>query len=393
MASLATKHEQIIQHIDRLPIGTKISVRQIAKDLEVSEGTAYRAIKEAEVQGYVSTIERVGTVRIEKKNKENFDRLTFAEVVNIVDGSVLGGKEGLHKTLHKFLIGAMKLENMVKYIQPGSLLIVGNREQAHRLSLQNGAAVLVTGGFDTSEEVKALADELELPIISTTYDTFSVASLLNRAIYDRLIKKEIVMVEDIVKPLDEVPVLLPTDQVKKWHLYTEKYKETRFAVVDEFRRLVGILTSKDIIGNEDDVTVDKVMTRSPITTSPRVSVASAAHLMAWEGIELLPVVDEVTYIGEVTPQMTNHLGTIASGVLTTVMTEVACNELRRHRRGDMVPENITVYFLKPVQIESQLKIKPRLLDVSRRFGKVEVEVFHRDQMVGKAMVTAQVLER
>ncbi len=439
MANLATKHEQIIQHIDRLPIGTKISVRQIAKDLEVSEGTAYRAIKEAEVQGYVSTIERVGTVRIEKKHKENFDRLTFAEVVNIVDGSVLGGKEGLHKTLHKFLIGAMKLENMVKYIQPGSLLIVGNREQAHRLSLQNGAAVLVTGGFDTSEEVKALADELELPIISTTYDTFSVASLLNRAIYDRLIKKEIVMVEDIVKPLDEVPVLLPTDQVKKWHLYTEKYKETRFAVVDEFRRLVGILTSKDIIGNEDDVTVDKVMTRSPITTSPRISVASAAHLMAWEGIELLPVVDnfkkllgvitrqevlkalqymqkqpqlsetfpnmimsqfreekdrdEVTYIGEVTPQMTNHLGTIASGVLTTVMTEVACNELRRHRRGDMVPENITVYFLKPVQIESQLKIKSRLLDVSRRFGKVEVEVFHRDQMVGKAMVTAQVLER
>ncbi|WP_232698917.1 DRTGG domain-containing protein [Brevibacillus daliensis] len=436
---MATKHEQILQHIDRLPIGTKISVRQIAKDLEVSEGTAYRAIKEAEVQGYVSTIERVGTVRIEKKQKGNFDRLTFAEVVNIVDGHILGGKDGLHKTLQKFLIGAMKLENMVKYIQPGSLLIVGNREQAHRLSLQNGAAVLITGGFDTSDEVKQLADEIELPIISTTYDTFSVASLLNRAIYDRLIKKEIVMVEDIVKPLEEVPILFSTDTIKKWHLYTEKYKDTRFAVVDDTGRLLGILTSKDIIGNEENVSVEKVMTRNPITTSPRVSVASAAHLMAWEGIELLPVVDNfkkligvitrqevlkalqymqkqpqlsetfpnlimsnfreekdrdtVNYIGEVTPQMTNHLGTIASGVLTTVMAEAACNELRRHRRGDMVPENITVYFLRPVQIESELEVRPRVLDVSRRFGKVEVEVYHQEHMVGKAMITAQILER
>ena len=45
---MATKHEQILKYIDELPVGEKISVRQIAKDLTVSEGTAYRAIKDAE---------------------------------------------------------------------------------------------------------------------------------------------------------------------------------------------------------------------------------------------------------------------------------------------------------------------------------------------------------
>lgn len=30
-------------------------------------------------------------------------------------------------------------------------------------------------------------------------------------------------------------------------------------------------------------------------------------------------------MGEVRPQMTNHLGTIASGIMTTVMGEAACN--------------------------------------------------------------------
>ncbi len=33
-----TKHEQIIKHIESLSVGQKISVRKIAKDLDVSEG-------------------------------------------------------------------------------------------------------------------------------------------------------------------------------------------------------------------------------------------------------------------------------------------------------------------------------------------------------------------
>ena len=65
-----TKHEQIIKYIESLSVGHKISVRQIAKDLNVSEGTAYRAIKEADNQGLVASIDRVGTVRIER-NLEN----------------------------------------------------------------------------------------------------------------------------------------------------------------------------------------------------------------------------------------------------------------------------------------------------------------------------------
>ena len=45
---MATKHDLILAHIESLPVGDRISVRGIAKDLGVSEGTAYRAIKDAE---------------------------------------------------------------------------------------------------------------------------------------------------------------------------------------------------------------------------------------------------------------------------------------------------------------------------------------------------------
>lgn len=48
---MATKHDQILKHIEELPIGDRISVRSIAKSLSVSEGTAYRAIKDAKILG------------------------------------------------------------------------------------------------------------------------------------------------------------------------------------------------------------------------------------------------------------------------------------------------------------------------------------------------------
>ena len=148
---MATKHDQIIDYIESLTVGEKISVRSIAKNLNMSEGTAYRAIKEAEVSGLVSTIERVGTIRIERKSKDNFEILTFGEVAKIIEGEVLGGQDGLDKVLNRFVIGAMTEEAMLRYIQPESLMIIGNREGAQKLALENGAAVLITGGFEASE--------------------------------------------------------------------------------------------------------------------------------------------------------------------------------------------------------------------------------------------------
>ena len=58
-----------------------------------------------------------------------------------------------------------------------------------KLALENGATVLITGGFETSEEIAQLADRLGMPVLRTTYDTFTVATMINRALSDQLIKK------------------------------------------------------------------------------------------------------------------------------------------------------------------------------------------------------------
>ncbi|UKS24342.1 CBS domain-containing protein [Paenibacillus sp. HWE-109] len=437
-ADTLTKHEQILRYIETLKLGSRISVRKIAKNMEVSEGTAYRAIKEAENQGLVSTKERIGTVRVEKKLRQNIDKLTFAEVVNMVDGQVLGGSRGLHKTLHKFVIGAMEQDAMMRYIEAGSLLIVGNRNRAHICALEQGAGVLITGGFDTSSEVKQLADKLELPIISSSYDTFTIASMINRAIYDRLIKKKIMLVEDILASGASLYALKANSTLKDWQRLSEDTGYSRFPVVDEWNRIIGVVTSKDMVGAGSLQTVEKLMTRSPLTVTPQTSVASAAHMMVWEGIELLPVVDTnrkmvgvlnrsdvlkaMQYIqkqpqngetfedliwsgleevrdekgalqfhGIITPQMTNHLGTVSEGVLTTLMTQAAYRIVQEHKKGDLVMDNMSTYFLKPLQIDSKIEIRPTIIEVSRKFGKIDVEIYHAGALVSKAMLTAQVI--
>ena len=64
-----TKHARIIEYIKNLKVGSKISVRQLANQLDVSEGTAYRAIKDAQLAGYVCTMPRKGTHPHRKKRR------------------------------------------------------------------------------------------------------------------------------------------------------------------------------------------------------------------------------------------------------------------------------------------------------------------------------------
>ena len=437
---MATKHEQILEYIESLKVGSKISVRQIAKQLHVSEGTAYRAIKEAENNGLVSTIERVGTIRIERKKKENFENLTFAEIVGIVDGQVLGGRVGLYKTLNKFVIGAMKLDAMMRYTEKDSLLIVGNRTEAHQLAIQEGAAVLITGGFDTSDEVKRLADEKELPIISTSYDTFTVAAMINRAIYDQLIKKEIVLVGDIYTKLEDTYYLNMKDKVTKWYELEEQTTHARFPIVDNDNKVVGVVTSKDVIGKDREMLIEKVMTKNPLTVLKETSLAYAAHMMVWEGIEIMPVVnnhheleglisrqdvlkalqhiqkqpqvgetiDDIisTYFEEtpsdthqsafsakITPQMTNQLGTLSHGVFVSFAIEAARRMLRKLKKGDLVVENITVYFLKPIQLDTIVEFRPRIIDIGRKSAKIDIEAVDGRKIVGKSLLMAQLIDR
>ena len=75
-----SKHEEILNYIEGLEIGKQVSVRGIANRMKVADGTAYRAIKEAEILGLVAVNDRSGTVRVAVKGQKVANRLTFGNL-------------------------------------------------------------------------------------------------------------------------------------------------------------------------------------------------------------------------------------------------------------------------------------------------------------------------
>ena len=438
--NMSTKHQRIIEYIESLPVGEKISVRTIAKNMQLSEGTAYRAIKAAENLGIVSTIERVGTIRIERKSKDNFEKLSFGEVVKIIEGEVYGGSKGLDKILNRFVIGAMTEEAMTRYIQPESLLIIGNRDHAQLLALEQGAAVLITGGFSASKELIRRADELAIPVIGTTYDTFTVASLINRAMSDQLIKKKIMIVADIYTEFSQTNYLMLDDTVEDYRKMNHKTGNSRFPVINHSNRLVGIVTAKDVIGKSDHIVIERAMTRNPSITKLHASVASVAHSMIWNGLEMLPVVqDNMELIGiisrqdvmkamqlaqrqpqvgntfeddvaeslnvvemdtqlskfqfKVTPQMTNNLGMLSFGVLCEVVSVASKEFISRSQRRNAVIEQLDLHYLKMIPIYSYIILQIQSLDNGRKITKLDISVYLENSIVAKAVMSSQLMER
>lgn len=429
-----TKHEQIIKHIEKLSIGQKISVRKIAKDLEVSEGTAYRAIKDAGQRGLVATIDRVGTVRIEKKSREQLDVLTFGEIAKIVDGQLIAGKGGQFNSLTKFAIGAMEVENVVNYVSKNTLLIVGNRIDVQKAALKKGSAVLITGGFETSDEIVKYADEHDLPIISSNYDTFMVANIINRAMYNQMIKKEILLVEDIVIPIEETSYLYETMAVKDVRNKSHETGHSRFPVVDKEMKLTGIITSKDILSQSSKMQLSKVMSKPPMSAQLSTTVASCAHSMIWEGIELLPVTSaDRRLIGvisredvlkamqiagrqpqvgetindqvakhidirnnqikvEITPQLTNQFGTLSKSVSVAIIEETIKYVMRKHKKLEVMIESLNIFYIKTVQIENEVEVLYNILDMGRNFAKLEVTMQSGQQPVATALLMCQLLD-
>ncbi len=437
---MATKHEQIIQYIQNLPIDSKISVRSIARNLKVSEGTAYRAIKSAENLHLVATKERVGTVRIEENENRRMHHLTIEEIIKVTDCQVLGGASGLSRQVRKFIIGAMEADGMRRYIEPESLIIVGNRDEIQRIALENDIAVLISGGFKPSHEMIALANKREVPLLSVNFDTYATATLINKAMIERSMQKDILLVEDIYIPLEQTQFLYTDERIVDYRKLSEESGHTRFPVCERDGHLAGIITAKDILDFDPNTPLSKPMTPTPISAKKPMSVASITHMMIWDGLEILPVVDEDEYLQGIlsrqdvlrtlqytqqTEQSENRIEMLLADKLKFVdqsedltsaryrfLSDVSLTDdfgamsnalqngiiqlalkqfVKKTQNKAIVVDKVSAYHLKLVPLQSTIDIVLEFLDVSRRSMEIDITVYHGKQVMSKALASVKTL--
>ena len=94
---LTTKHQQLLEYIEQLPLGSKISVRQMARTSGGQRGHWYRALKEAEARGLVSAMPRVGTYALRSRKNTISSASPLPKWSTSSTAPVLGGRAGLHK--------------------------------------------------------------------------------------------------------------------------------------------------------------------------------------------------------------------------------------------------------------------------------------------------------
>ncbi len=424
-----TKHQEILDYLEGLPIGKQVSVRSISNHLSVSEGTAYRAIKEAENRGLVETRPRSGTVRVEQKVQVRLEKLTYAEIAKITESDVVAGRAGLKHEFSRFSIGAMTKKNVGRYLVKGGLLIVGDREEIQVLALENKTAILITGGFAVSDRVLELSQKQGIPVMVTAYDTFTVASMINRALSNVRIKTDIKTVAQVYSLKSHYGYLNIKDTVSDYHRLVRKNNHVRYPVIDDWGKVRGVVTMRDVSNQDASTKLAQIVTK-PVTTKPETSLATVAQRMIVEDFAMFPVVDddnrllgvisrklvlenlqELNHDGlhtisdqiiaslkpegqnygfRVEPAMIDNAGNLTNGVLAELLKETALRALALARKKNIIIEQMMIYFLQAVQIDDDLILKPKIVRENRRSALVDIEVNCQERVVCKALITSKV---
>ena len=106
----------------------------------------------------------------------------YKNIVETLEGTmVTGDLEGIYNT-GKVLIAAGSPDTMENYIEEGDLVILGNRYESQFCAIEmNAKCIIVSAGATVSSTIKKLAQERGCNIIQTSYDTFTVARLINQS--------------------------------------------------------------------------------------------------------------------------------------------------------------------------------------------------------------------
>lgn len=136
-------------------------------------------------------------------------RTQYKTIAETIDGEVYAGNEHAHFVHGKVVIATSNPEYMADYIEDDDLVILGDREEAQMQAIRsNASCIIIGGGLEVAEEVKKLAEKRDCVIITTPFDTFSVARLINQSmpIKQYMTRRELVTfdIDDYVDDVKDV---------------------------------------------------------------------------------------------------------------------------------------------------------------------------------------------
>jgi manganese-dependent inorganic pyrophosphatase len=233
--SEVSMHE--VEGVDRT-----ISIKEAWRIMQENNTVTLPIIEDGQLNGLIS----IGDIT--KSYFEIYDSSILAKAVtkfsNIVDtleGRVVTGDAEQIVDCGKVLIATANPDMMENYIDPGDIVVLGNRYEAQLCAIEMRArCIIICDGAEVSKTITKLAQEYHCAIVITKYDTYTVARLINQSM----------PISFYMTPKEKLIKFKTTDFVEDIREIMAKHRFRDFPILDPDGNYLGMISRRNLIMHE-----------------------------------------------------------------------------------------------------------------------------------------------
>jgi manganese-dependent inorganic pyrophosphatase len=225
-----------IQHIEG--VDPNVSIRETWQLMRKCGHKTIPILKDEELLGVISTGDiATSYMEVSDNGMLSTARTQYRNIRKTLDGVVLTGNEHGYFTKGNVQIAASEIQTMKEIVEEDDLVLVGNmyKAQMEVLDLDISCMVICCSGADVqiAPDVVAKAEDKNVVVLKTPYDTFTSARLINQSIpvkqYMTRMPLETFNLTDYVDDIKEV-------------MAKKKYRD--FPILDEEGRFQGFVSRR-----------------------------------------------------------------------------------------------------------------------------------------------------
>lgn len=161
----------------------------------------------------------------------------YKNLIETLNGAILCGDETSIFKGGKVIVGSANPEIMEDFLEDNDLVLMGSRYEAQLCALEaNASCIIVAGDPKVSKTIIKLAEAKGCVLITTPYDTYTAARLINQSMpIDFFMRKENLITFDTDEYIEEIREIM------------SKEKHRDFPVLDENSKYVGMMSRRNLL--------------------------------------------------------------------------------------------------------------------------------------------------
>ena len=162
----------------------------------------------------------------------------YANILDTLEGSKVVGDSETYFDQGKVLIAAANPDLMENYIEKHDLVILGNRYESQLCAIEMEAGcIIVCEGAGVSLTIRKLAQERGCAVITTPYDTYTTARLINQSMpISYFMTKENIIEFSEEDYLDDIREIMAS----------KRHRD--FPVLDSDGKYIGMISRRNLLG-------------------------------------------------------------------------------------------------------------------------------------------------